>query len=993
MTVFTKPGSDVFSPVNADGTPRSIVNQDAQVWSTEVERIVDAFVSGGGTVIQTAAVLPTLLNYPPLTMAWVVNDPDPNLNGIYQKQGVSGTGSWVRLLDLPYSFITATNVGAGTANAIVATSSIPVPTADGGALVTVNVTDRNTGPATISFNGGPALPIKTSGGNEVVTDGLQVGMILAGYVSGGAFRLLSDQTSSAIQVAAEAAALHAKEWANNPADEPVSVPAGGDDATTFSARHWATKALDAAASTTGSADYSSRTVLKAVEPTAPGEVAYLSEEGREGKFRWRVGDYSAQIAGDPLEGLYIESSVAGFDRTVGAWVRVIKHGFVDPDWWGAVPDAVRYDRCAITAGSNVVGAIGASFTSADVGKSLFLQRGGAIGPDTRAMHLSSTITQAPNATQVRIATAASTDVINLKGCVGTDSTDAWKAAVTSGYPIRVKPGHKYLVTDKLGPLTKSIFGQGDGCAIYASYADNDVVDGSESVFYVNGADDISVRKLTGEWFGYFKKSYIAFVYVQAGHNFKAQEVEASGFSTSGIRLGSGGDPAGVYTTKRPLVENCYLHHNRAAGLFFGNTEDLKAIACRFEFNGLLGDGGTGYGSAGLQGTFPKNTLIMGCHANDNYRKGIDFHAGVGVSIIGNYCFRNKIEGIYVEDWRITGNVIIKGNSIGEMIWNGTIASGVPGEGSAPAMYGILIGSRGDGAPYDQASTNAPPTSYLVEGNIITDFTMTAEQAFPIYFYGVGLRQGAIKIRSNIIRVGSVTSIVNSINSGALTDGDWYDVDISGNTFEADNVTSSPFSIRGLKNRKKIFSDNTVTIRSLAVTSGLFVYDTPNAAGHTITVSGNTVEAPESGWSTTFDWVAIRRTASEQMYGNTVNGAKWREFDGVRFHHSGAGVRPVSNYWPVGAVWDQSDAVAGTAPGSYCTTAGGAVWAAWSAGMGVGVGTWLSNNGRAYRCMVRGPGTTANAPTHTSGSATGADGYTWLHMATLAVFKPLAPMAA
>lgn len=44
------------------------------------------------------------------------------------------------------------------------------------------------------------------------------------------------------QGAAEDAQSYAEEWANNAEDVPVSVAAGGDGATTFSARHWGEKA-------------------------------------------------------------------------------------------------------------------------------------------------------------------------------------------------------------------------------------------------------------------------------------------------------------------------------------------------------------------------------------------------------------------------------------------------------------------------------------------------------------------------------------------------------------------------------------------------------------------------------------------------------------------------------------------------------------------------------------------------------------------------------
>ena len=53
---------------------------------------------------------------------------------------------------------------------------------------------------------------------------------------------------------AQDAQSYAEEWAINPEDDPVSVAAGGDDSTTFSAYHWAAKAEEFA-STINPTDY------------------------------------------------------------------------------------------------------------------------------------------------------------------------------------------------------------------------------------------------------------------------------------------------------------------------------------------------------------------------------------------------------------------------------------------------------------------------------------------------------------------------------------------------------------------------------------------------------------------------------------------------------------------------------------------------------------------------------------------------------------------
>jgi hypothetical protein len=56
--------------------------------------------------------------------------------------------------------------------------------------------------------------------------------------------------AEAAQAAAETNVTYAEEWAINPHNDPVSVAAGGDNSTTFSALHWATEAAASAASLT-----------------------------------------------------------------------------------------------------------------------------------------------------------------------------------------------------------------------------------------------------------------------------------------------------------------------------------------------------------------------------------------------------------------------------------------------------------------------------------------------------------------------------------------------------------------------------------------------------------------------------------------------------------------------------------------------------------------------------------------------------------------------
>ena len=115
-------------------------------------------------------------------------------------------------LALPNLLIRASDTGAGTPNAIQATTNLPVPAGDAGALVALNIFEENTGsPVTVAFNGGSALTIKSNSGNDIAAGGLAEGMVVLGVVIGSTFRLFSDQSSAAILAAAEAAQIAAED--------------------------------------------------------------------------------------------------------------------------------------------------------------------------------------------------------------------------------------------------------------------------------------------------------------------------------------------------------------------------------------------------------------------------------------------------------------------------------------------------------------------------------------------------------------------------------------------------------------------------------------------------------------------------------------------------------------------------------------------------------------------------------------------------------------
>ncbi|MGV2188749.1 SGNH/GDSL hydrolase family protein [Agrobacterium vitis] len=179
------PSTSVYHP------PKSMIRQ----WAAVIEAALNALTTGAGSIAKdTRANLYADLSFAAGTMAWVYDDATAAYNGIYVKSGASESGSWTRILSLPYSYVVATDTGTGTANAIKATTDIPVSE---DMLIMLDLLSATTGePATISFNDGIDLTIKTNRGADA--SALTAGMLIVGKISGSTFRLVTDEDVSAL---------------------------------------------------------------------------------------------------------------------------------------------------------------------------------------------------------------------------------------------------------------------------------------------------------------------------------------------------------------------------------------------------------------------------------------------------------------------------------------------------------------------------------------------------------------------------------------------------------------------------------------------------------------------------------------------------------------------------------------------------------------------------------------------------------------------------
>jgi len=185
---------DANKQPSGSGVVRAFEQMDARIIANSAGAIIKNSLANLNAAVSPTAGL----------MAWVFGDATVANNGVYENTGTSGTPVWTRRGDLPYGYIHAINVGAGTANAIQVTTAIPIPSADGAAEILVPVvTDNTSSTVTLSINGETALPVKTASGNNPAIGGVTGFMKVIKLNS--QYRMLSDQASAAIQAAAEVA--------------------------------------------------------------------------------------------------------------------------------------------------------------------------------------------------------------------------------------------------------------------------------------------------------------------------------------------------------------------------------------------------------------------------------------------------------------------------------------------------------------------------------------------------------------------------------------------------------------------------------------------------------------------------------------------------------------------------------------------------------------------------------------------------------------------
>jgi len=301
----------VFRDFETDGVPASGKWRPRK---SEIRALLTGYETGllagsaGGVVFANKATMDANLSYTTNTMAWVIGDPVSGNDGIYQKTAAPGLGSWSRRGDLPYTFFRLSDVGAGTANAIQATSDKALPSATSAVLFVLNVFEANTGNVTLSINGAAAKPLLTNSGSQIAAAGITSGMFLTFIDTGSSYRLLSDQASSAIVAAAEAARDEA---------EAAAAAAIGAVPNVFALNVAAVKSLNPASAT----------------------AVFLKDGGRAGQFLWNSTNLSSKLVKRTVTPASIDAGTDTFSMKAQITTTAISgrtwtaagHGFANGD--------------------------------------------------------------------------------------------------------------------------------------------------------------------------------------------------------------------------------------------------------------------------------------------------------------------------------------------------------------------------------------------------------------------------------------------------------------------------------------------------------------------------------------------------------------------------------------------------------------------------------------------------------------------------------------
>lgn len=368
MAVITP--ASVFRRFVLDGVSSSGKHKPSKAEIIQLLNLLFGTSRGGWVVAGTKAELDGVTPANETDGGVVLDDPTASNNGYYQRDA----SAWVRERGFPDTFARVTL--GGTANAQTGAVASYVNPADIEVFIAF-VTTANTGPMTLSVGGETARDVVNVAGNAL-SAGEWTGVVLFVLNGDGDYQLIIDAGAAA--AAAQSATTASNKLAEflshflgNFADDAAAATAAGTpvegqfywnttskvyryfDGSIWQAFPYATVADGAvtepkfADSLAGALPFSvsDRTALKGLD-TDRYKIVYLKEGGREGVFIWMTADYSAKIAADTQEGIYLKAD--GIAATSGAWVRIFTNVCLI-EWFGgglSVANNTTALNCAVS---------------------------------------------------------------------------------------------------------------------------------------------------------------------------------------------------------------------------------------------------------------------------------------------------------------------------------------------------------------------------------------------------------------------------------------------------------------------------------------------------------------------------------------------------------------------------------------------------------------------------------------------------------------------
>lgn len=337
-------------------SPRTVFAPGIKPPKAQIIQLLEGIREGGLYVVARSTKASLLTVTPAVEdgiapVGYVLDDATAANNGVYVWTG----STWVRERGFPDTLTVLTDVG-GTANAVTASTKPGVDPAEV-ILYLVQPAASNTGAMTLSINGAAAKPVLDVNGAAMSAGLWTAGRIIQLVDNGDEYRLTSDPDADGAAAVATAKAAEAAASALSADNDADRAEAARDAALAAGANEFA----------------ATRTALKALDTSSYGNV-YLTEAGREGQFKFVSGDYSAEVALDTLEGVYVEADDTA--ASSGAWVRVgydwkgKTHKVIDLAWLGCVGDDSTDNTATVNAAIAIGNASGQTTIFVPVGINL-----------------------------------------------------------------------------------------------------------------------------------------------------------------------------------------------------------------------------------------------------------------------------------------------------------------------------------------------------------------------------------------------------------------------------------------------------------------------------------------------------------------------------------------------------------------------------------------------------------------------------------------------